>query len=68
MPEFVHPVGDGVLWSRLCDRLGQEDQGELSEGGLDSLHLQRGAQGKVGIKIKHRHSLLPTALIDTVKL
>lgn len=48
-------AGDGVLWSRLCDRLGEEDQRELSEGGLDSLHLSRGAQGKVVIK-SHSHS------------
>lgn len=52
----VHLVGDGVLWSRLCDRLGEEDQGELSEGGLDSLHLPRGAQGKVEKKNTHMHS------------
>lgn len=50
VPFFVHPVGDGVLWSWLCDRLGEEDQGELSEGGLDILHLPRGAQGKAVIK------------------
>lgn len=47
VPLCVHLVGDGVLWSWLCDRLGEEDQGELSEGGLDILHLSRGAQGKL---------------------
>lgn len=50
LPVCVHLAGDGVLWSWLCDRLGEEDQGELSEGGLDSLHLSRGAQGKVDIR------------------
>lgn len=48
-------AGDGVLWSRLCYRPGEEDQRELSKGGLDSLHLSRGAQGKVVIK-SHSHS------------
>lgn len=53
MPDIsvcVPLVGDGVLWRRLCDRLGEEDQGELSEGRLDSLHLQRGAQGKADVQ------------------
>lgn len=40
-------VGDGVLWSRLCDRLGEEDEGELPERGLDRLYLQRGSEGKI---------------------
>lgn len=50
MPVCVHLVGDGILWSRLCDRLGEEDKGELFERGLDSLHLPRGAQGKSDVK------------------
>lgn len=50
----MYLVGDGVLWSRICHRLGEEDQGELSEGGLDSLHLPRGAQGKVYLKNTQR--------------
>lgn len=46
MSPSVHVAGDGVLWSRLSHRLSEEDQGKLPEGRLDSLHLQRGAQGK----------------------
>lgn len=56
VPIFVHLAGDGVLWSWLCDWFGEEDQGELSEGGLDSLHLSWGAQGKADIIKAHRHS------------
>lgn len=51
----VRVVGDGVLRSRLRHRLGEEDQGKLPEGRLDSLHLQRGAQGKV----KHSTHTMP---------
>ncbi len=36
-------AGDGVLRCRLGHRPAEEDQRELSEGGLDLLHLQRGA-------------------------
>ncbi len=36
-------AGDGVLRRRLGHRPAEEDQRELSEGGLDLLHLQRGA-------------------------
>lgn len=41
-------AGDGVLWSRLSDRPDQEHQGQLSERGVDRLHLPRDSQGKCG--------------------
>ena len=41
------PAGDGVLWRRLSDRPGEEDQRKQLQGGLDCLHLSGGAQGKV---------------------
>lgn len=61
-------VGDGVLRSRLRHRLGEEDQGELSEGGLDSIHLPRGAQGKRALNKKHTQTTLTTAHIHTMQL
>ena len=39
-------AGHGVLWSRLSDGLDQEHQGQLSERGVDRLHLPRDSQGK----------------------
>ncbi len=36
-------AGDGVLRRRLGHRPAEKDQRELSEGGLDLLHLQRSA-------------------------
>lgn len=42
----VYVAGDGVLWGRVSDRLGEKHQGQLSEGGLDCLHLQRDLEGE----------------------
>lgn len=43
---YVCLAGDGVLRCRLGDRSDQEHQRELSEGGVDRLHLQRDPQGE----------------------
>lgn len=39
-------AGDGVLRGWLGDRPDQKHQRELSEGGVDRLHLQRDPQGE----------------------
>lgn len=39
-------AGDGVLWRWISDRPGEEHQGQLFEGGLDRLHLQRNPEGE----------------------
>lgn len=39
-------AGDGVLWRWISDRPGEEHQGQLAEGGLDRLHLQRNPEGE----------------------
>lgn len=39
-------VGDGVLWCRLSDRLGEEHKGQLSERRLDRLYLQRDTESE----------------------
>lgn len=39
-------AGDGVLRGRLGDRSDQKHQRELSEGGVDRLHLQGDPQGE----------------------
>lgn len=42
----LHVAGDGVLWGGISDRPGKKHQGQLSEGGLDCLHLQRNPPGE----------------------
>lgn len=42
-------AGDGVLRRRLGHRPAEEDQRELSEGGLDLLHLQRGSESESAV-------------------
>lgn len=43
---FSPPAGDGVLWCRFHHRSGEEHQRQLTEGGLDRLHLPRDPQGQ----------------------
>lgn len=38
-------AGDGVLWRRIGDRPCEKHQGQLSQGGLDRIHLQRNSEG-----------------------
>lgn len=46
-------AGDGVLWCWFSDRPDKEHQRKLSEGGVDSLHLQGDPQGEYVFSVGH---------------